>query len=192
MDIELPHTDLAILVYYIIATAEASSNLSRYDGIRYTHRSEEATDALDIYFKSRGEGFGAEVKRRFALAVSSSAQVTTTPTISAHKRSGTSSARTSKKLSRRWTPSSLRPPPPSAFKLGERMDDPITMYLSDIFTINVNLAGYPALSVPCGFTGSKLPIGLHLIGQPLKEDQLFSIAHSFEQRHDYWKLHPEL
>ncbi len=192
VDIELPHTDLAIPVYYIIATAEASSNLSRYDGIRYTHRSEEATDALDIYFKSRGEGFGAEVKRRICLGsfVLSSGYYDAYYLRAQKVRN---LIRKDFQKAFQSVDAILTPTSPSpAFKLGERIDDPITMYLSDIFTINVNLAGIPALSIPCGMTSGNLPIGLQIIGQPLKEGQLFSIAHSFEQRHDYWKLHPTL
>jgi len=192
VDVELPHTDLAIPVYYIIATAEASSNLSRYDGIRYTHRSEEATDALDIYFKSRGEGFGAEVKRRICLGsfVLSSGYYDAYYLRAQKVRNliRKDFLNAFKQVDALLTPTSPTP----AFKLGERMDDPITMYLSDIFTINVNLAGFPALSVPCGLTQSNLPIGLQIIGQPLKEDDLFSIAHSYEQAHDYWKLRPGL
>jgi aspartyl-tRNA(Asn)/glutamyl-tRNA(Gln) amidotransferase subunit A len=192
VDVELPHTDLAIPVYYIIATAEASSNLSRYDGIRYTHRSEEATDALDIYFKSRGEGFGAEVKRRICLGsfVLSSgyydAYYLRAQKVRNLIRKDFQNA--FKEVDALLTPTSPTP----AFKLGEKIDDPIQMYLSDIFTINVNLAGFPALSLPCGMTQNHLPIGLHIIGQPLKEDELFSIAHSYEQSHDFWKLRPGL
>ena len=192
VDVELPYTDLAIPVYYIIATAEASSNLSRYDGIRYTHRSEELTDALDIYFKSRGEGFGAEVKRRICLGsfVLSSgyydAYYLRAQKVRNLIRKDFQNA--FKQVDALLTPTSPTP----AFKLGEKIDDPIQMYLSDIFTINVNLAGFPALSVPCGLTQNNLPIGLHIIGQPLKEDELFSIAHSYEQSHDHWKLRPNL
>ena len=192
VDVELPHTDLAIPVYYIIATAEASSNLSRYDGIRYTHRSEEVTDALDIYFKSRGEGFGAEVKRRICLGsfVLSSGYYDAYYLRAQKVRNliRKDFLNAFKQVDALLTPTSPTP----AFKLGERMDDPITMYLSDIFTINVNLAGFPALSVPCGLTQNNLPVGLHIIGQPLKEDLLFSIAHSYEQSHDFWKLRPGL
>ena len=190
VEVELPHTDLAIPVYYIIATAEASSNLSRYDGIRYTHRSDETSNALDIYFKSRGEGFGEEVKRRICLGsfVLSSgyydAYYLRAQKVRNLIRKDFQEA--FKKVDALLTPTSPTP----AFKFGERSDDPITMYLSDIFTINVNLAGFPALSLPCGLTSGNLPIGLQIIGQPLKEDDLFAIAHSHEEAHDYCKLHP--
>ncbi len=192
IEVELPHTELAIPVYYIIATAEASSNLSRYDGIRYTHRSEESTDALDIYFKSRGEGFGEEVKRRICLGsfVLSSgyydAYYLRAQKVRNLIRKDFQNA--FKQVDALLTPTSPTP----AFKFGERTEDPLTMYLSDIFTINVNLAGFPALSLPCGLTSGNLPIGLQVIGQPLKEDDLFAIAHSYEQANDYWKLRPTL
>ncbi|MDE0819667.1 MAG: Asp-tRNA(Asn)/Glu-tRNA(Gln) amidotransferase subunit GatA [Opitutales bacterium] len=192
VEVELPHTDLAIPVYYIIATAEASSNLSRYDGIRYTHRSKESSNALDIYFKSRGEGFGEEVKRRICLGsfVLSSgyydAYYLRAQKVRNLIRKDFQEA--FEKVDALLTPTSPTP----AFKFGERSEDPITMYLSDIFTINVNLAGFPALSLPCGLTSGNLPIGLQIIGQPLKEDDLFAIAHSHEQAHDYWKLHPSI
>ena len=192
IEVDLPHTDLAIPVYYIIATAEASSNLARYDGIRYTHRSEEATNALDIYFKSRGEGFGEEVKRRIILGsfVLSSgyfdAYYLRAQKVRNLIRKDFNQA--FQKVDALLTPTSPTP----AFKFGERTDNPITMYLSDIFTINVNLVGIPAISLPCGLTGDNLPIGLQVIGQALKEDELFAIARDFEQAHGYWKLHPDL
>ena len=192
VEVELPHTELAIPVYYIIATAEASSNLSRYDGIRYTHRSAEATDALNIYFKSRGEGFGEEVKRRICLGsfVLSSgyydAYYLRAQKVRNLIRKDFQNA--FQQVDALLTPTSPTP----AFKFGERSDDPLTMYLSDIFTINVNLAGLPALSLPCGLTSGNLPIGLQVIGQPLREDDLFAIAHSYEQAHNYWQLRPTL
>ena len=192
IEVELPHTDLAIPVYYIIATAEASSNLSRYDGIRYSRRSDKSSNALDIYFKSRGEGFGEEVKRRICLGsfVLSSgyydAYYLRAQKVRNLIRKDFQEA--FKQVDALITPTSPTP----AFKFGERTDDPITMYLSDIFTINVNLAGFPALSLPCGLTSGTLPIGLQIIGQPLREDDLFAIAHSYEQAHGHWQLHPSL
>lgn len=192
IEVELPHTDLAIPVYYIIATAEASSNLSRYDGIRYSHRSNKSSNALDIYFKSRGEGFGEEVKRRICLGsfVLSSgyydAYYLRAQKVRNLIRKDFQEA--FKQVDALITPTSPTP----AFKFGERTDDPITMYLSDIFTINVNLAGFPALSMPCGLTSENLPIGLQIIGQPLKEDDLFAIAHTYEQAHEHWRLRPSL
>jgi len=182
VEISLPHTELAIPVYYIIATAEASSNLARYDGIRYTHRSAEASDITDLYYKSRAEGFGPEVKRRIILG----SYVLSSGYYDAYYLR----AQKVRTLIRRdfenafaagvdviATPTS----PTCAFKLGEKVSDPLSMYLSDIFTINVNLAGLPALSLPCGLSGGGLPIGLHLIGKPLDEKNLLSAAYAFEK-----------
>lgn len=156
-EISLPHTDLAIPVYYIIATAEASSNLARYDGVRYTRRSPSAADVVDMYFKSRAEGFGEEVKRRIILG----SYVLSSGYYDAYYLR----AQKVRTLIRRdfeeafgrvdviMTPTS----PTTAFKIGEKTSDPLAMYLSDICTINVNLAGLPGISVPCGFSSEGLP-----------------------------------
>ncbi len=179
-DITLPHTELAVATYYIIATAEASSNLSRFDGIRYTHRAEEAADAIDLYYKSRGEGFGQEVKRRIILG----SYVLSSGYYDAYYKR----AQRVRKLIQDdflnafeevdaiLTPTSPTP----AFKIGEKIDDPISMYLADIFTISVNLAGLPAVSMPCGLTNGGLPVGFQLIGKPFDEGRLLQIAGSYE------------
>jgi aspartyl-tRNA(Asn)/glutamyl-tRNA(Gln) amidotransferase subunit A len=191
-EISLPHTKYAVGVYYIIATAECSSNLARYDGIRYGHRSKDATDALDIYFKSRAEGFGAEVKRRIILG--------TYVLSSGYYDAYYLRAQKVRTLIRRdflnayqevdaiLTPTSPTP----AFKKGEKAADPLAMYLSDIYTIGVNLAGLPGISLPCGFSKSGLPIGLQIIGQPFKEADLLAIARAYEQGHDWHTKHPTL
>ncbi|HXB01504.1 MAG TPA: Asp-tRNA(Asn)/Glu-tRNA(Gln) amidotransferase subunit GatA [Opitutaceae bacterium] len=190
--ISLPHTKYAVGVYYIIATAECSSNLARYDGIRYGHRSKDATDALDIYFKSRAEGFGPEVKRRIILG--------TYVLSSGYYDAYYLRAQKVRTLIRRdflnaykevdaiLTPTSPTP----AFKKGEKAADPLAMYLSDIYTIGVNLAGLPGISVPCGFSKGGLPIGLQIIGQPFKEADLLAIARAYEQGHDWHTKHPSL
>jgi aspartyl-tRNA(Asn)/glutamyl-tRNA(Gln) amidotransferase subunit A len=191
-EISLPHTKYAVGVYYIIATAECSSNLARYDGIRYGHRSKDATDALDIYFKSRAEGFGPEVKRRIILG--------TYVLSSGYYDAYYLRAQKVRTLIRRdflnayqevdaiLTPTSPTP----AFKQGEKAADPLAMYLSDIYTIGVNLAGLPGISLPCGFSKSGLPIGLQIIGQPFKEADLLAIARAYEQGHDWHTKHPNL
>ncbi|PWM28832.1 MAG: Asp-tRNA(Asn)/Glu-tRNA(Gln) amidotransferase GatCAB subunit A [Verrucomicrobia bacterium] len=191
-EISLPHTDLALPVYYIIATAEASSNLARYDGVRYTRRSPDSTDALDMYFKSRAEGFGEEVKRRVILG----SYVLSSGYYDAYYLR----AQKVRTLIRRdfedafsgvdviATPTS----PSAAFKIGERASDPLSMYLSDIFTINVNLAGLPALSLPCGFTKAGLPVGLQMIGRHFDEAGLFSCARAYEREAGFAGVHPEL
>jgi len=189
--VTLPHTGHCLDTYYIIATAEASSNLARYDGIRYGHRSTKAKDIVDLYFQSRAEGFGAEVKRRIILG--------TYVLSSGYYDAYYVRAQQVRTLIRRdfleafrdvdvlLTPTS----PVPAFRLGEK-SDPLAMYLCDIYTIGVNLAGLPAISVPCGFTGGGLPIGLQLIGRPLAEAELLAAARAYEQAHDWWGRVPSL
>ena len=192
VEISLPHTDLAIPVYYIIATAEASSNLARYDGVRYTHRSDRATDVVDMYFKSRAEGFGEEVKRRIILG----SYVLSSGYYDAYYLR----AQKVRTLIRRdfeaafenvdvvMTPTS----PTTAFKIGEKTADPLAMYLSDICTINVNLAGLPGVSVPCGFTKAGLPVGLQMIGKAFDEQNLLSFAAAYESVNEWGKRRPNL
>jgi aspartyl-tRNA(Asn)/glutamyl-tRNA(Gln) amidotransferase subunit A len=192
VDISLPHSELAVPVYYIVATAEASSNLARFDGVRYTHRSEQAKDALSLFTKSRGEGFGDEVKRRIILG--------TYVLSSGYYDAYYLRAQKVRRLILRdfeeafeqcdaiLTPTSPTP----AFKRGERADDPLAMYLSDVYTISVNLAGLPAISVPSGFTESGLPIGLQVIGKAFGEADMFAVANAFEKAHDYHKATPTL
>jgi aspartyl-tRNA(Asn)/glutamyl-tRNA(Gln) amidotransferase subunit A len=192
VDISLPHSELAVPVYYIVATAEASSNLARFDGVRYTHRSEDAKDALSLFTKSRGEGFGNEVKRRIILGT----YVLSSGYYDAYYLRAQKVRRlilgdfesAFEEVDAILTPTSPTP----AFKRGERSDDPLAMYLSDIYTISVNLAGLPAISVPSGFTESGLPIGLQVIGKAFGEADMFAIANAFEQAHDYAQQTPQL
>ena len=191
-EVSLPHTRYCLDTYYIIATAEASSNLARFDGIRYGHRSKEARNLLEVYEKSRAEGFGDEVKRRIILGtyVLSSgyydAYYLRAQKVRTLIRQDFLNAY--REVDALITPTSPIP----AFKLGEKSADPLTMYLCDIYTIGVNLAGLPALSLPCGFTQSGLPIGLQLIGQPFREADLLATAEAYEQAHDWNLRHPEL
>jgi aspartyl-tRNA(Asn)/glutamyl-tRNA(Gln) amidotransferase subunit A len=190
-EVSLPHTKYCLDAYYVIATAEASSNLARFDGVRYGHRSKAATDAIDLYAKSRAEGFGVEVKRRIILG--------TYVLSSGYYDAYYLRAQKVRTLIRRdflnafaevdalLTPTS----PVPAFKRGEKAD-PLAMYLLDIYTIGVNLAGLPAASVPCGFTRAGLPIGLQLIGQPFKEADLLALAHIYEQAHGWHRRLPNL
>ena len=179
-EISLPHTDLAIPVYYIIATAEASSNLARYDGIRYTHRSKAAKDVMEVYFKSRAEGFGEEVKRRIILG----SYVLSSGYYDAYylrAQKVRTLIRRDFELAFEKVDAILTPTSPTAaFKFGEKTADPLSMYLSDIFTINVNLAGLPAISVPCGFSEGGMPVGLQMIGRAFDETNLLSFAHAYE------------
>jgi aspartyl-tRNA(Asn)/glutamyl-tRNA(Gln) amidotransferase subunit A len=192
-EVSLPlAADYAIAVYYIIATAEASSNLARYDGIRYGHRSKEATDAIDLYFKSRAEGFGAEVKRRIILGthVLSSGYYDAYYLRAQKVRTliRNDFMRAFQEVDALLAPVS----PTAAFQQGEKSSDPLAMYLSDIYTISLNLAGLPGMSIPCGFTTGGLPIGLQIIGQPYQEAGLLAIAHAYEQGHDWHTRHPSL
>jgi len=192
VDISLPHSELAVPVYYIVATAEASSNLARFDGVRYSHRSEEAKDALSLFTKSRGEGFGDEVKRRIILGT----YVLSSGYYDAYYLRAQKVRRlilgdfesAFEQVDAILTPTSPTP----AFKRGERADDPLAMYLSDIYTISVNLAGLPAISVPSGFTESGLPIGLQVIGKAFGEAEMFAVANAFEKAHDYAQQTPKL
>jgi aspartyl-tRNA(Asn)/glutamyl-tRNA(Gln) amidotransferase subunit A len=192
VEVSLPQTELAVPVYYVIATAEASSNLARYDGIRYTHRSERAENAIDVYSKSRGEGFGEEVKRRCILgAYGLSSGYYDAYYLRAQKtrtliRKDFEAA--FEQVDAILTPTS----PTAAFKQGERSDDPISMYLSDVFTISVNLAGIPGISVPCGFTKDGLPVGLQVIGQAFKESEMLAVAHAYDKTHQFGRRYPEL
>ncbi|HZP60414.1 MAG TPA: Asp-tRNA(Asn)/Glu-tRNA(Gln) amidotransferase subunit GatA [Opitutaceae bacterium] len=191
-EVSLPHTKHAVAVYYIIATAECSSNLARYDGIRYGHRAKSAADAVDLYFQSRAEGFGAEVKRRIILGtyVLSSgyydAYYLRAQKVRTLIRQDFLDAY--KEVDAILTPTSPTP----AFKRGEKAADPLAMYLSDIYTIGVNLAGLPGVSVPCGFSKTGLPIGLQIIGRPFEEAELLAIARAYEQGHDWNTQHPQL
>lgn len=192
VDITLPHTDLAVPVYYVVATAEASSNLARYDGIRYTHRSPKATDAIDIFAKSRAEGFGAEVKRRIILGtyVLNSgyydAYYLQAQKVRSLMRMDFDAA--FKKVDAILTPTA----PTTAFKRGEKVSDPLAMYLNDIYTIPTSLAGISGLSFHGGFSPEGLPIGLQLIGNALQESSLLNFAHVFEKAHSYSKTYPKL
>jgi aspartyl-tRNA(Asn)/glutamyl-tRNA(Gln) amidotransferase subunit A len=191
-EVSLPTTDLSIPVYYVIATAEASSNLARYDGIRYTSRSERAENAIDVYAKSRGEGFGSEVKRRCILgAYALSSGYYDAYYLRAQKARTLIRQDFEKafaEVDAILTPTSPTP----AFKFGEKSDDPISMYLSDVYTISTNLAGLPGISVPCGFSSTGLPIGVQLIGKAFEESSLLQIAHAYDREHLHGRQAPNL
>ncbi len=187
VEMSLPHTDYAVACYYLIATAEASSNLARYDGVRFGHRTAEPEGLIDMFMKSRSEGFGPEVKRRIMLgtyALSSGyydayylkAQKVRTLIMQDFLKAFES-------VDVILTP--VAPTP--AFKIGEKADDPLQMYLSDIFTISVNLAGTCGISVPAGLSTSGLPIGLQLIGRPFGEESIIRAAYAFEQATEWHK-----
>lgn len=192
VEISLPHTDYAVATYYIIATAEASANLARFDGIRYGARVDGA-DPIALYGNTRGQGFGPEVKRRIILGtyVLSSGYYDAYYLRAQKVRTliRQDFLKAFEKVDAIVTPTT----PTAAFKIGEKSDDPLQMYLSDIFTISCNLAGIPGLSLPCGFTKSpKLPIGLQLLGKPFGEETLLKLAHAYEQSTPFHKEKPPL
>ncbi len=181
VDVELPHAKYGIAVYYIIATAEASSNLARFDGVRYGFRAEGSHSLRETYFKTREEGFGAEVKRRIMLG--------TYVLSSGYYDAYYSKAQKVRALVKRdyqiafeKCDAILTPTSPSvAFKIGEKSDDPLAMYLSDIYTVSANLAGTPAISVPCGLSSEGLPIGLQLVGNFWSEGVLLNLGNVYEK-----------
>jgi aspartyl-tRNA(Asn)/glutamyl-tRNA(Gln) amidotransferase subunit A len=191
-EISLPHTDYAAAVYYIIAPAEASANLARFDGVRYGLRV-DGVDPIDMYRKTRGEGFGAEVKRRIILGtyVLSSgyhdAYYLRAQKVRTLIRQDFLKA--FEKVDAIVTPTT----PTAAFKVGEKSDDPLQMYLSDIFTVAANVAGICGISIPCGFTRSpKLPIGLQLLSKPFGEETILRIAHAYEEVMGWRRERPEI
>ena len=185
--VSLPHTDYCLAVYYIIATAEASSNLARYDGVHYGFRDKAAKNLRDMYNKTRAQGFGSEVKRRIMLGTYVlSAGYYDAYYLKAQKVRTLISKdfeNVFKNFDLILTPTAPTP----AFKIGEKVSDPIQMYLSDIFTISVNIAGVPGVSVPCGFSSGGLPLGLQLIGRPFEEAAMLQAAYSYEQATSWHK-----
>ena len=189
VDIELPHTPLSVPAYYVVAPAEASSNLARYDGVRYGYRAENPVDLTDLYKRSRSEGFGAEVKRRiligtyvlsagyydaYYLKAQRVRRLIRDDFLAAFEQVDVIAAPTT---------------PQPAFRLGEKQNDPVAMYLSDIYTIAANLAGLPALSMPCGMVGG-LPVGMQLIGRDFDEARLLNVAHRYQQATDWHTRRP--
>ena len=190
-EISLPHTEYAVAVYYIAATAEASSNLARYDGMRYGHRA-AAKDLIETYMISRDEGFGAEVKRRIMLGT----YVLSAGYYDAYylkaQRVRTLIKRDFDAAFERCDVIVTPTAPTTAFKLGEKTQDPLEMYLSDICTISINLAGLPALSLPCGFDSEGMPIGMQIIGKHFDEATILRVAHHYEQSTEWHKRKPKL
>ncbi len=191
VDISLPNMGLSVPVYYVLAPAEASSNLSRFDGVRYGHRAAEYTDLLDMYKRSRGEGFGAEVKRRiligtyvlshgyydaYYIRAQKLRRLIAQDFVAAFRRCDVIMGPTS---------------PTTAFRIGEKSSDPVQMYLSDIYTIAVNLAGLPGMSIPCGFDGGGLPVGLQIIGNYFDEARMLNVAHQYQLATDWHRRAPQ-
>jgi aspartyl-tRNA(Asn)/glutamyl-tRNA(Gln) amidotransferase subunit A len=194
-ELSLPHTEYAVAAYYIIAPSEASSNLARYDGVKYGYRANEEGEGvslIDVYERTRGEGFGQEVKRRIMLGTYSlssgyydayylkAQKVRTLIKQDFDKAFG--------EVDVIITPTA----PTTAFKIGEKTEDPLKMYLSDIYTISANLAGIPGISIPCGFDKEGLPIGLQLLAKPFGEETIFRTAYSYEQNTGWHLKEPKL
>ncbi|MBD3264689.1 MAG: Asp-tRNA(Asn)/Glu-tRNA(Gln) amidotransferase subunit GatA [Candidatus Omnitrophica bacterium] len=191
-EISLPHTEYAVATYYIIASSEASSNLQRFDGVRYGLRTGSAKDLKSLYLDSRKEGLGGEAKRRIFLGTHSLSSgyydAYYLKALKSRRLIKNDFDRAFEKVDAILTPTSPTP----AFKIGEKTDDPLLMYLSDIYTISVNLAGLPAVSFPCAFTKGNLPIGAQLIGREFQEDTLIKLGYAFQESTDYHKRIPEL
>ena len=191
-EVSLPHTAYGVAAYYILAPSEASSNLARYDGIKYGYRTPHWSNLRDMYMRTRDEGFGAEVKRRIMLG--------TFALSAGYYEAYYKKAQQVRTLIRRDFEAAFRDvdalvapvAPTPAFKIGEKTNDPLQMYLSDVFTIPVNLAGMPGISVPCGFSSTGLPIGLQIIGKPFDEETVLRLAYAFEQQTDYHRHKPLL
>jgi aspartyl-tRNA(Asn)/glutamyl-tRNA(Gln) amidotransferase subunit A len=191
-EVSLPHSPYAVAVYYLVATAEASSNLARYDGVHYGHRAGQYDDLISMYCKSRGEGFGAEVKRRIMLG----AYALSSGYKDAYYLKALQVRRLIKEDFDRAFASCdvlIGPTTPTAaFRIGEKADDPLAMYLSDIYTISCNLAGLPGISIPCGFTRAGLPIGLQILAAPFEEEKLLRVARMYERTTDWHTRRPKV
>ncbi|MCI5969692.1 MAG: Asp-tRNA(Asn)/Glu-tRNA(Gln) amidotransferase subunit GatA [Oscillospiraceae bacterium] len=184
-EFSLPMTKYALPAYYIMSSAEASSNLARFDGVKYGYRSENYTDLTDMYLKTRSEGFGSEVKRRIMLGTYALSAGYYDAYYKKAQQARTlirnSFAEAFEKFDVILTPTT----PTTAFEIGKNITDPITMYLNDICTVSVNIAGLPAISIPCGYDDKNMPIGLQLIAKPFGENTLFKTAYAFEQNTDF-------
>jgi len=181
VDVSLPHTEYAVPVYYLVATAEASSNLARFDGVRYGFRAEEAATLKEMYSRTREEGFGAEVKRRIMLGTYALSAGYYDAYYGKAQRVRALIERDFRNAFGSCDVIATPTAPTPAFKLGEKTDNPLEMYLSDIYTITANLAGVPAISLPCGLSSNGLPIGVQLIGRQFDEATLLRAAHNLEQ-----------
>src|SRR5262249_1182054 len=190
--VSLPHSRYALAAYYLVATAEASSNLARYDGVHFGHRAAKFEGLIDMYCRTRGEGFGPEVKRRIMLG--------TYALSSGYRDAYYLKALKVRRLIHNDFDTAFQScdviagptSPTTAFKIGERVADPLAMYLADIYPISANLAGLPGISVPCGFSALGLPIGLQLLAAPLEEAKLLRVARMFERATDWHTRRPAM
>ncbi|MCZ8515160.1 Asp-tRNA(Asn)/Glu-tRNA(Gln) amidotransferase subunit GatA [Paenibacillus filicis] len=190
-EVSLPHSEYAVAAYYLLASSEASSNLARFDGVRYGVRAENPNNLLELYTRSRSEGFGPEVKRRIMLGTYALSSGYYDAYYLKAQKVRTLIKQDFDQVFEKYDVVIGPTAPTTAFKIGSQIDDPLTMYLNDILTIPVNLAGVPAISVPCGFADG-LPVGLQIIGKALDESTILRVAHAFEQTTEHHKQRPQL
>ena len=192
MDVSLPHTEYAVAVYYVIAPSEASSNLARYDGVKYGVRDKDQKELIQMYRRTRSQGFGPEVQRRIIIGTYCLSAGYYDAYYGKASQVRSLIIEDFKKAFEKCDVILCPVAPTPAFKIGEKVDDPLTMYLTDIFTLSANLAGLPGMSVPCGFSKEGLPIGLQLMGKHFAEEMLFKVAYNFEQATEFHKKKPNL
>lgn len=190
-EVSLPNSKYGVAAYYIIASSEASANLARFDGIRYGYRAKDAKNLMELYKKSRSEGFGDEVKRRIMIGTFALSSGYYDAYYKKAQQIRTLIKQDFEKVFENYDVVIGPTNPTTAFKIGEKIDDPVTMYVNDLLTIPVNLAGLPGISVPCGFNNG-LPIGLQIIGKHFDEGTVYRVAHAFEQATDFHKQKPQL
>jgi len=192
VEISIPVMEYVVPAYYIIALAEASSNLARYDGIKFGYRASEPEDILDFCMRTRSEGFGTEVKRRILLGT----YVLSSGYYDAYyKKALKARAIITREFNKAFEKCDIiigPVSPTTAYKIGEKINDPVQMYMEDIFTVPVNIAGLPAMSIPCGFDSKSLPIGLQLIGKRFDEPTIIRAAYTFEKNTDYHRARPKI
>ncbi|MEW9670356.1 Asp-tRNA(Asn)/Glu-tRNA(Gln) amidotransferase subunit GatA [Ammoniphilus sp. 3BR4] len=191
-EVSLPHTEYAVPTYYILAPSEASSNLARYDGVRYGVRSDNAANLIEMYKETRSHGFGTEVKRRIMLGTYALSSGYYDAYYKKAQKARTLIKQDFDQLFAKYDVIIGPTAPTTAFKIGEKTTDPLTMYLNDICTIPVSLAGIPAVSVPCGFAGNGMPVGLQIMGKHFDESTILRVAHAFEQNTEHHKARPTL
>ncbi|MDF2947569.1 MAG: gatA [Bacillales bacterium] len=191
-EVSLPHSKYALATYYLLSSSEASANLARFDGVRYGHRSDSATNLIELYKQSRAEGFGDEVKRRIMLGTFALSSGYYDAYYKKSQQVRTLIKQDFENIFEKYDVIIGPSTPTPAFKLGENVDDPMTMYVNDILTIPVNLAGVPGISVPCGFAANGLPLGLQIIGKHFDESTILNVAYAYEQATDYHNKFPTL
>jgi len=192
VEVSLPHTEYAVAVYYVIAPSEAGSNLARYDGVKYGFRNQDNTDLMNMYRSTRSRGFGLEVQRRIIIGTYCLSAGYYDAYYGKASQVRTLIMEDFKKAYETCDAIVCPVAPTAAFRIGEKIDDPLTMYLSDIFTLSANLAGIPGMSVPCGFSSDGLPIGLQIMGNHFNEEMVFKVGHAFERATEFHKKKPNL